>query len=240
MVGGLRQTDDGSAIAQTPAESYTVSGVGREANLNLDEHGTATGTIRLIFKGAAALAWRQRSLTGDEESLQHELTHELERMLPGSMEVKVSSIDKLTDYEQPLAVTYAVKGAIGSSTGKRLLIPELFEANTKPAFVHEKREVAVAFHYASSTRDAIRINLPPGFQIESAPTSNQIPFGKFGLYSLKTERSPTSITLRRDLLLGEIIFLPKEYSDLRGFYSKFETQDQEPVVLKLTDSPAGN
>jgi hypothetical protein len=241
MAGGLRQTDDGSAFARTPAEGYTSSGVDRVANLNMDEHGIATGTIKLTFHGASALNWRERSLTGDQESLEHDLTEHLEQMLPGSMEVKVASIAKLSDYEEPLVVSYSVNGPIGSSTGKRLLIPsDLFETNTKPIFVHEKRETTVAFDYASTARDAIRINFPPSFTIESLPGSNEIPFEKRGVSTRTAEASPTSVNVRRNLLLGEIFFQPKEYPDLRSFYTKFETSDQEPVVLKLTAPAAGN
>jgi hypothetical protein len=241
MAGGLRQTDDGSAQIQTPPEGYQSSGIDRVANLNLDEHGVATGTIKLTFHGESGLAWRQRSLTGDQESLERELTENLEHMLPGGMDVKLSSIGKSTDYEEPLVVSYNVKGAIGSPAGKRLLITgDLFETNTKPAFVHEKRETAIAFHYPSTMRDAIRISFPAGFQIESAPATNQIPFQKFAVYDLKTETTPTSITIRRNLLVSEILYRQKEYPDLRTFYSKFETADQEPVVLKATPTGAGN
>ena len=57
--------------------------------------------------------------------------------MPGGMEVKVASIEKLEDYEQPLAVNFTVKGGIGSSTGKRILLPaDIFEVNSKPSFPH--------------------------------------------------------------------------------------------------------
>jgi hypothetical protein len=241
MAGGLRQTDNGSVIADTPTESFTNSGVDRVANLKMDEHGIATGTIKLTFHGDSALHWRQRALTGDEESLRHNLTAHLEHMLPGSMEVKIASIDKLSDYEEPLVVSYTVNGPIGSSTGKRLLIPsDLFETNTKPEFVHEKRETTVAFDYASTARDAIRITFPPSFAVESVPGNNQIPFEKSGLYARTAESSPTSFTVRRNLFLAEIFYPQKEYPDLRSFYTKFETLDQEPVVLKLTAPAVGN
>ena len=43
------------------------------------------------------------------------------------------------------------------------------------------------------------------------------------------------------LLVGTILYKVEEYSDLRGFYTKFETKDQEPVVLKVVaPSAAGN
>jgi hypothetical protein len=50
------------------------------------------------------------------------------------------SIDKLEDYDQPLVVKLDVKGRLGYSTGKRLLIPgDIFEATAKPTFPDEKR-----------------------------------------------------------------------------------------------------
>jgi hypothetical protein len=241
MAGGLRQTDDGAALANTPAESYTSSGTDRVANLNMDEHSIATGTIKLTFHGSSALSWRQRSLTGDQESLEHDLTEHRERMLPGGMEVKIASIAKLSEYEEPLVVSYTVNGPIGSATGKRLLIPsDLFETNTKPMFVHEKRETTVAFEYARSARDAIRINFPVSFTIESVPGGSEVPFAKRGVYTRTAETSQTSVTVRRNLFLAEIFFPQNEYSDLRSFYTKFETADQEPVVLKLAAPAAGN
>ncbi len=46
--------------------------------------------------------------------------------------------------------------------------------------------------------------------------------------------------------MGDILFEPKDYPQLRSFYGKFETKDQDSVVLKVgsTDAakpaPAGN
>jgi hypothetical protein len=149
----------------------------------------------------------------------------------------VASIEKLEDYEQPLTVNFNVKGPISSSTGKRLLITgDIFETNTKPTFPHEKREVGIYFHYPYIAQDAVRINFPSTLKVESLPTADQQRFQSFAAYTLKTESTPTSITFRRDYSLGEIMFLAKEYPDLRAFYNKFETKDQESVVL--TSAPA--
>jgi hypothetical protein len=39
--------------------------------------------------------------------------------------------------------------------------------------------------------------------------------------------------------MGDIIFSLQEFPDLRAFYTKLETKDQEPVVLKLATQTAG-
>jgi hypothetical protein len=41
------------------------------------------------------------------------------------------------------------------------------------------------------------------------------------------------VTVFRNLLRGQIVYLPKEYPDLRGFYNKLETADQQPLILRL-------
>ena len=239
MAGGLRGSEGGAILGNTPYQSYTESRIQRVANLTLDDHGAVHGTVKMTFIGSPALRWRQHALTGDQASLDHDMQQTLESLIPGGMVVKVASIDKLTDYEQPLSVNFNVSGPAGSSTGKRLLLPsDLFEANSRPAFPHEKREVGVYFEYPHMVQDAIRINLPPTFAIESMPKSDRIQLAKSAAYNLTTEQSPTSYTLRRNFLLGEIVFLPKDYPDLRGFYTKVETADQEGLVLKLSSTPA--
>jgi hypothetical protein len=53
-------------------------------------------------------------------------------------------------------------------------------------------------------------------------------------YAMTVEPAPTSFTTRREYAFGDIYILPTEYSDLRTFYSQFETNDQQSIVLKST------
>ena len=240
QTGGLRQTDNGSALAETPAEPYTASRVQRVADLTMDEHGEVSGDVKMIWTGAPALSWRQRYLRGDGTSLNNDLRTSMEHLMPSGMEVKVTSIDNLEDYEKPLIVSYNIKGAIASSTGKRLILPgDIFETNSKPTFPHEKREEPVFFEYPHSVLDAVRVKFPASLGLESLPAGEQLPLQKFAAYVLKTETTPTSFTVRRELDLGNIFYKTEEYPDLRTFYKQLETKDQEPVVLKAA-SPAGN
>jgi Domain of Unknown Function with PDB structure (DUF3857) len=239
MVGGVRQAEGGSAIITTPAKPYTASRVQRVANLTMNEQGVATGTVSMTFIGDPAISWRQTSAAGDASSLERELHDSVEHLLPQGMDVKVSAIEKLDDYESPLTVTFSVKGPIGSSTGKRLLFAgDIFETNSKPTFPHEKRETTVYFHYPYFNQDAVRVNFPPVFSVESLPAGMKQQFQTYALYALAAESTPTSVTVRRNYTLGEILFMPKEYPDLRAFYNKIETKDQESVVLTVASTTA--
>jgi len=238
--GGVRQTDNGSELAATPGEPYTASRLQRVANLKMDEHGEVTGDVTMAWTGAPALNWRHSYLRGDATSLNNDLRTSMEHLLPNGMEVKVTSIQNVEDYEKQLIVSYSIKGAIASSTGKRLILPgDIFVTNSKPTFSHEKREEPVFFDYPHSVLDAVRINFPAGFAIESLPTEEQLPLLKFAAYVLKTESTPTSFTLRRELDLGNIFYKTEEFPDLRSFYNKLEAKDKEPVVLKAATPVAG-
>jgi hypothetical protein len=241
---GIRQIDGGAGMIETQGDNYTYSRTQRVANLTMERDGIVAGNIKMTYMGSPGLYWRQRALTGDAASLDRELTTSIEQLLPNGMEVKVSSIEKLEDYDQPLVVSLDVKGQLGSSTGKRLLIPsDIFEANEKPAFPQEKREVPIAFSYAHMMQDAVRITFPPTLTVESLPASDTVKFQKFALYGMKTESTPTTVTSRRDYVLGEILFKADEYPELRSFYSKMENKDQESIILTSSPSaakPAGN
>lgn len=238
---GLRQDDDGTEVAKAPGEPYTASRIQRVGDLKMDEHGVASGKVRITYIGAYALYWRQRSLRGDATSLEHDLRTSVEELLPTGMDVKVASIEKLADYEQPLQVEFTVQGEIGSSTGKRLIIPaDIFEVNAKPSFPHEKREIPVYFDYASLSQDAVRVSFPASLKVESMPSSDNTRLQGLAAYDISVASTPTSVTVRHNYSLGTIIFLPKEYSELRTFYSKMETDNQGSIVLISAPATAGS
>lgn len=69
VVEGLRQTEGGSELVQTPGESYKASSVKRIAHLHMDEHGSVKGIVKITYEVAPALTLRQTSLRGDNASL---------------------------------------------------------------------------------------------------------------------------------------------------------------------------
>jgi hypothetical protein len=237
---GLRQAESGVVIASTPNEDYTYSKLQRIADLTMDQSGVVTGTVNFTYYGAPALRWRQAALTGDEISVSRDLRTSVERLLPGGMEVKVSKISNLFDYEKPLIAVFDVKGPIGSPTGKRLLIAgDLFEENTRPLFSHPKRELAVFFDYGRMVQDVVRVTFPSSFAIESLPAKIVDKLDTGVAYSMATEQTPTSFIVRRNYSLGGIVFLPTEYPALRSFYAKMQTKDQEPVVITRATLDSG-
>lgn len=237
FVDGLRQKGGEISFDRSGGDNYSSNTTARVANLTMDASGHITGKIDLSFNGAPALHWRQAALRGDDESLKHGLRTSLEDMLPRSLEVKDVTVDNLTDYEKPLNVSYKVDGTLGTATGKRLVMPaDVFLANQRAVFPHEKREEPVYFHYPEIIQDAQRINFPASFSIEASPDPAKFDMPALAAYNMTIATTPTSFTTRRNFAFNTVIFMPKEYSQLRSFYSKFESNDQQSVVLKATSA----
>jgi hypothetical protein len=232
LTAGIRQTDNSIDIAPTPGSTYKDTHVSRVADLKLDDQGVATGIVTLSYTGDSALNWREDGLRGDETSLKHQLRTHLEHMLPGGMEVTVLKIDNLNDSELPLKVTYNIKGPIGSPTGKRLLInANLFEVNSKPRFPEAKRELPVDMHFPSQTQDAVRYMLPASMVVESAPTAGKEMITNTAVFDTSIKTAANSVTIYRNFTMGKTMLGSADYNDLRGFYTKVESKDQEPLVL---------
>lgn len=239
FVRGLRQVDGGTDFATTSGDDYRVNRTQRVANLQMDEKGAISGKVDLTYVGASALQWRHTALQGDDESLKRELRTHMEQMLPKTLEVTVSEIHGVDDYENPLVIHYEVKGTLGTPTGKRLVLPaDLFESGSNATFPHEKREQAVYFHYPQATLDALRIKFPQAFAVEGLPDTAKLSIPNQEVYTLETTSDGTSFTTRRNHSQNELIVQPADYDGLRKFYVQYESKDQESVILKVNRPPA--
>ena len=240
LAGGIRQTEGGTDFVTTPASPYTYSRVLRVANLAVDTQGAVSGSIVMTYLGDAGLRWRQTFLKGDPASLNRELRTSVENLMPPRVEVNVASIEQLGEYEKPFVVTFDVTGVLGSTTGKRLLLPgDIFEGGAKPSFPNQKRDIPVYFKYSHAVQDAVRIKFPGSFTVESLPASDKSMFEKAIAYSINAESTAATVTIRRDYILGEIVYAPVQYASLRTFYSRMENKDQESVILTTAPVKTG-
>ena len=242
LVQGLRQFDKGTDLGSYSWRRFQVQ---RTDPGGEPEDGRVAVRLRArsisAFSGADAVEWRHRALSGDEESLNHALRTHLEDMVPRSLQVKVDKIENMTDYEQPLKVSYEVTGTLGTHTGKRILLPsDIFLSGESAPFGDEKRQEAVYFHYPRYVQDAQRINLPATMSVEALPDAARFDLPKQEAYTLAVVGDAKGFTTRRNYVQGELLVMPKDYDTLRKFYAQFESKDQESVVLKAAPAVAAS
>jgi hypothetical protein len=236
---GLRQTDHGAEIGETPSLGYKTTTILRSADLTLDPDGKVHGSLRVTVTGNEALHWRQRALTTDEEAMKKEFEESVQATVPAGVEVKTDHFLSLTDYDKTLMAVLNVSGFMGTATSKRVFLPTLFfEAGSKPLFVHEKRTVPIDLHYPYGAQDTVIIHLPPTLTVESAPKDAQIPLPKNALYQVTLKQEPGRLEIGRVFVLANSIYLVDEYSGLKDFYQKVNARDQEQAVLQPTAAKA--
>jgi hypothetical protein len=240
-VSGLRQTDGGTAIGQTPPENYNDSKTVRIAKLTLADNGDVDGVVQIGYTGDPALQWRQRALKQDQAEVEKEMEDATRRMLPGGLTVKLERVYALADSSKQLVANFRVQGPLGNVTSKRLFVPiEIFEANEKPLFTQPKRETPVYFHFGYQNVDQVSLTYPPSDEIESAPQQDEVKMQTAAILREGSETKGNTVTLTRNFGMASVIFPVADYGELRTFFGKVNHKDQEQLVLKVAGHADGN
>jgi hypothetical protein len=244
---GLREVAKGenAVIAQTPMPQYTENKTSRVGDLAIDASGAVTGMVTITWLGSPALEWRQRALRNDDEEVRHALGRWLDGLVPDGVTAQVTSIENLEDYEKPLIAHFSVHGPLAVVTQKRLVLPGVFfEANGKALFPSPTRTMAIYFQYAGRTLDAVRVRFPESLSVELVPRLDNLMLPREAAYQLKSDVGLNSVQVNRTFDLGGNVFLPAAYGDVRAFYNKLATDDQQPIVLTSVNAapaqPAGS
>jgi hypothetical protein len=157
----------------------------------------------------------------------------LETAVPDGVEAHIDHFLSLDDPDKNLVAVVKLRGTLGTATSKRMLIPGFFfEARGHAPFVNqEKRLEAVDMHYGERVDEQITYHLPDGTTVEGAPVDAKIPWTGHAAYVAKTVSAPGQVTVARILARAFSEAKPEEYQDLRGFYQKVATADQQQLVL---------
>ena len=240
-VNGLRQTDGGTAIVNTPDSPYLDSKTVRVAKLTLDETGAASGIIQVGYTGDPALSWRQLALRRDQADVEKDMEESMRHMLPGGLTVKLDKVLYLDDPAKQLIANFHVDGSLANVTSKRLFVPfEIFEANEAPRFTQAKRETPVYFHFGYQNIDQVTLTYPASVELESAPKDDDIKMQSLAMLREGSQTKGNMVILTRNFAMASVVFPTQEYDELRTFYSKVNHKDQEQLVLKVAAHASGN
>jgi transglutaminase-like putative cysteine protease len=233
---GARQSPDGHYAATTPLQYYKPNSLVRIGDVNVDEHGSITGAFRFIMTGQEALRWRQAALRNDLDEVKKQFDHSLESTLPEGVEAHVDHFLQLDDPDAALMAIVNVRGALGTATSKRLMLPAFFfeTRGAHPFVAQETRLEAVDMHYGEQTTDEVSYRIPESLAVEGAPQDATVTWKDHAVFVTKTVSAPGSVTVGRTLARAFTVAQPAEYQDLRGFYQKLAAADQAQLVLAKT------
>lgn len=239
--GALRQSAQGPGFTKTPPLIYKDNSISRTGDVTIDEHGAVSGYFNVVLKGQAALYWRLVALENDEAELKKQFDRELDGMVPAGIDAHVDHFLGLDQPDTFLMAVVKAKGSMGSAMGHRLLLPGFFfeSRGSEPFVKEEKRQAAVDMHYAEAIVEQVTYHLPAGLTVEGAPQDTDVPWQGHAVYVVKTKSAPGQVIVARELLRGFDMAKPDEYQDLRGFYQKVATGDQQEIVLSAAPAAKG-
>jgi hypothetical protein len=237
---GIRQSSDDSTAVTTPFSPYAQNTIFRAGDLTLDPQGQVTGTLHFTMNGQEALRWRQEALRNDLDEVKKSFDRWIAPIVPEGVEAHVDSFIALDDPNQKLVANIKVEGTLGAATSKRLLLPGLFfESRGSHPFIHqETRKEPVDMLYGASITDQVVYHLPSTLNVEAAPQDSKTSWEAHAALTIKSRNDPGQITVARQLVRGFTIAKPEEYNDLRGFYQKVASADQQQLILTTTPGPA--
>lgn len=230
---GLRQNARGVTLETTPVDPPKNSNVDRFADLKVEEDGAVQGEIRLTMTGAQALYWRQRSLSAESKDVAKEFSDDIDEDLPQGVHAELDHFDALEDGEAPLVLHAKVKGSLGSATGKRLILPELFfQARVKQPFVQDsQRQVPVDLHYARMEQDEVHYHLPAMLHEDQLPTIANEEWKNHDQLRVTIAREKDELVVRRAFVQNIVVLDANEYGSLRYFYQKKASAEQQEILL---------
>lgn len=238
---GYRQTTDKPALASTPNPTYKDAIIHRVARFKINPDYTVAGPMRVTYHGFFAITKRQTGGRTDDEGRKKQLEDDVKSWLPTDAEVKLTSQPNWSDVEKPLVADFSVSTAIASNAGKRVLFPAHAFQYGKPAmFPHAERVNGVYLYFPSREVDEVSLTLPPGMAIESLPKEETFKLD-YAMYTASYKGEGQTVTSFRDVAMNAYAFPKERYSEVKGFYDKVKTNDEQQVILRgVSNAVAGN
>jgi len=242
LAGCIRQTEGGPVLSITPGNSYKEASTTRVAAIDISADGSVTGTLRIAMSGPEALRWRQEAIDNDPVELKKLYEESIGEVVPDGVHVEFDHFLGLEDYDSLLMGIVKVSGNMGTATGKRVFLPgSFFEAHARHPFVSEAtRQTSVDMHFAQVIRDEVTYTLPASFSVESLPPDAVIPWASHAAFATKSKADKQTVQMTRSLAEAFTFLDPKDYPELRSFYQKAATTDQQPLVLVRSAVAATN
>jgi len=230
-----------SIFVPTPVSGPEKSLEKRTAKLRLSEDGTIEGDVRVEYTGHLSTA--KKRVNEDDSSAEREknLTESVKNQM-STAELTDVKIENAIDPIKPFAYSYHVKvPGYAQRTGKRLFLqPSFFHHGLSSLFPTSERKHPVYFRYPWSEQDAVTIELPPGFALDSADRPAGLQAGKVSQYDIYIGVTKDGHTLeyKRDFFFGTkdsiLIYDTKIYSQLKTLFDEIHRRDEHTITLKQT------
>jgi len=238
---GLRLDKDGGSWIKTTLPKSSESTIQRKATLKLSENGDLEGKLSVTYTGLEAMHRRSSEMHADDLARKKTLEEAVTVQIPVAAEAKLTNHPDWSSSEGPLVAEFDVSiPAWASSAGRRTLLPAgLFTAIEKHVFEHANRIHPIYIDYPYEKDDDVTIELPASWEVGSLPAP-QVKDGHIVTYSLKVDKTGTTLHMTRKLSWDFLLLDAKYYPALRDFFQLVRTGDDQQIVLQPAATSASN
>lgn len=238
---GMRVSKQGGEMMKTPAPSVSDANITRQADLEVNEDGLASGKLEVNFTGQSGALWREENRKADETGRRKTMEDRIKGWLPPGSSFELASLTNWDKNSLPLHADGTVKiPNLGIITGRRMLLPaDVFRSTETKAFQSAKRVNRIYFPYPYEMTDNVILHAAAGYRIETVPNANQVKPGVFA-YEISATQHGNSVEVKRHLVVGGIIFPVTSYPGLRHFFNSVETNDDAQIVFQTSESAKNN
>jgi hypothetical protein len=235
------ETDAGGVLADsqrpklwtTPVSKSKDAIVRREADLKLNSDGGLSGKVALRFFGQEALSTRLDANREDEADRRKALEESLKSLFVQGASVKLLKVEGLDDVQVPLRAEFEVEVPnFAVPTGKRLLLPVgVFHSHEKNPFSSPNRIHPIYFGYPHELYEEVRIELPPGIDVESLPGDLKADQGAF-YYESSSKKDGNLLQMSRTFRVSGAFYALEQYKNVSQFYSRVLEGDSQQAALR--------
>ena len=227
-----------SQLVMIPPSPPLDSRLDRKAKLRLDEEGTVTGTVSMLYSGHLAVQEKLDLQSMADAEREESVKKDMEKRFPGAQisNVKIENANKVGTL---LKVSFDLTlENFGQKTGKRMFFqPGFFHIGEMPKLPEAKRVHNLAFPFAYQENDEVEIEFPDAMELENAEMPGKINLGKIGAYSHMASvfKNKPGIVAKRELSWGAngmIYFDAKYYPQIKEAWDALHKSDTHSLTLR--------
>lgn len=222
-------------VSAAPAASLDQ----HEAHLKLSTEGALSGEVQVSYTGHRAEEYRSELRNRSAAQREEWLHDHVGRIFPES-DVTNVTLENLDDPARPVSMKYHLDAPhFAEVTGKRILFqPSVFRRAQGSPFTASDRKLAIEFPYAWKEVDQINIELPDGFDLDSADNPGGLNLGNMGNYTLQMavrQGRVRALETHREFAFGNEgrLFVDAEnYATLKKIFDAIRIRDTHSISIK--------
>lgn len=199
-------------------------------NYSLSADGKATGNVKRQLTNYNAYNYRNNYGTQSNETIVENLQKKFD-----NIEIDEYATENTTNLAAPIIESYTFTDDkhIEIIGDKIYFSPLLFFGIDTNPFKKEERFYPIEFSFPYNDKYSVKINIPEGYSVESIPQNESLVFGEKELaHKYILSHDETSITLALHDDVNVIILTNEFYTDLKSYYQKMVSKQNEKIVLK--------